>query len=238
MGSNLFNFLESPDSYKDFWQDPFSSIFSGLSVYGGMICAGIALLVYSYFKKINVPSLFDCLAHTFILANGIGRLGCQVAGDGDWGIVNPHLKPDWFPQFLWSDTYAHNIANEGIQMAQCLEPHCMELPQGVYPTPIYEFLMCTVIFFFLNAIRKRLTMKPGMLIMIFFVLIGIQRFTIEQWRDISGRDLYPFFGMQLKQSELISIILGIAGIVGIIFLQYYYSKKPYQIPQRKETSIV
>lgn len=230
LGSSLFNFLESPDSYRDFWQDPFGSLFSGLSVYGGMICSGIALLVYSYFKKINVPSLFDCLAHCFILANGIGRIGCQVSGDGDWGIVNPYTKPDWFPQLLWSDTYAHNIANEGVPIQQCLETHCMELPQAVYTTPLYEFLMCTAIFFILNGLRKQLTLNPGMLLLIFFILIGIQRFTIEQWRDISGRDLYPFLGMLLKQSELISIILGIMGFAGVIALSMYYKKNPYTIP--------
>jgi prolipoprotein diacylglyceryltransferase len=69
-----------------------------------------------------------------------------------------------------------------------------------------------------------------MLLFIFFILIGIQRFTIEQWRDISGRDLYPFLGMLLKQSELISIILGIVGFAGVIALSMYYKKNPYTIP--------
>jgi phosphatidylglycerol:prolipoprotein diacylglycerol transferase len=76
-GSVFFNYLESPEDYIGFWNDPVSYLFSGLSVYGGLICAGVAILIFSYRKKINVPNLFDSLAIVFILANGIGRIGCQ-----------------------------------------------------------------------------------------------------------------------------------------------------------------
>jgi phosphatidylglycerol:prolipoprotein diacylglycerol transferase len=189
-----------------------------------MICAGIALLIYSYVKKINVPNLFDALAYCFILANGIGRVGCQVSGDGDWGVVNTAAKPDFIPQFLWASTYAHNIADTGVLIDGCAEAHCFVLPLAVFPTPIYEFLMCTVIFLILHTLRKRMTKAPGMLFFLFFVLIGIQRYTIEQIRDLGGRGLYHVLGMGLKQSELISIILVIAGILGMIWTWFYYNK--------------
>jgi phosphatidylglycerol:prolipoprotein diacylglycerol transferase len=224
LGSNLFNFLESPQDYANFWKDPVGSIFSGLSVYGGMICAGIALLVYSYVKKINVPNLFDALAYCFILANGIGRIGCQVSGDGDWGVVNTAAKPALIPQFLWASTYAHNIADTGVYMNGCTEAHCFVLPLPVFPTPIYEFLMCTAIFLILHVLRKRMTATPGMLFFLFFILIGIQRYSIEQIRDLSGRGLYYVLGVGLKQSELISIILVIAGILGMAWTWFYYNK--------------
>jgi prolipoprotein diacylglyceryltransferase len=224
LGSNFFNFLESPEDYANFWNNPVGSIFSGLSVYGGMICAGIALLVYSYVKKINVPNLFDALAYCFILANGIGRIGCQVSGDGDWGVVNTAAKPALIPQFLWASNYAHNIADTGVFMNGCTEAHCFVLPQPVFPTPIYEFLMCTAIFLILHVLRKRMTSTPGMLFFFFFILIGIQRYTIEQIRDLSGRGLYYVLGVGLKQSELISIILIIAGGFGMIWTWYYYTK--------------
>jgi phosphatidylglycerol---prolipoprotein diacylglyceryl transferase len=222
LGAVLFNYLESPEAYDGFWSDPISYLFSGLSVYGGMICAGIALLVYCYVKKIHIPNMFDCLAYCFILANGLGRMGCQVSGDGDWGIVNPNPKPDFIPQFLWAANYPHNIADVGIQILGCTEPHCMVLPEAVYPTPIYEFLMCTAIFLILHLIRKRFYSMPGMLFFIFFVLIGIQRFSIEQIRDLGERNLYHIFNYGLKQAELISIILVISGIAGIIWTNFYY----------------
>ena len=64
----------------------------------------------------------------------------------------------------------------------------------------------------------------GMLFFIFFILIGVQRYLIEQIRDLSGRDLYYVFGAGLKQAELISIILIIAGSLGCVWTWYYYNR--------------
>jgi phosphatidylglycerol:prolipoprotein diacylglycerol transferase len=88
--------------------------------------------------------------------------------------------------------------------------------------------MCTAIFLILHALRKRMTATPGMLFFLFFILIGIQRYTIEQIRDLSGRGLYYVFGIGLKQSELISIVLVLAGVLGMAWTWFYYNriKKP------------
>jgi phosphatidylglycerol:prolipoprotein diacylglycerol transferase len=226
LGSNLFNFLENPEDYQNFMSDPIGSIFSGLSIYGGLICAGIGFFIYARWKKFNLTHFFDSVCPGFILANGIGRLGCQSAGDGDWGLANLHPKPDWIPQFLWSSHYEHNIINydPGSIIPNCAEEHCHFLANAVYPTPLYEFMMCTAIFFILWALRKRLTNKPGMLFAVFMILIGIQRYSIEQWRDLSGRGLYHVLGFALRQSELISIILLLAGVAGTVYIYMKYKK--------------
>jgi prolipoprotein diacylglyceryltransferase len=227
LGSNLFNFLENPGDYQNFWSDPLGSLFSGLSIYGGLICAGIGFGLYARKKKFHLGHFFDSVAPGFILANGIGRIGCQVAGDGDWGIANFNPKPDWIPQFLWSSHYEHNIIDaDAVNIIPgCYEEHCRFLTHAVYPTPLYEFLMCTAIFIILWSIRKKLTYKPGTVFTVFMILIGIQRYAIEQWRDLSGRDLYHVFGFALRQSELISIILFLAGVISTAFLFNLYSKK-------------
>lgn len=226
LGSNLFNFLESPEDYNNFWADPFGSIFSGLSIYGGLICAGIGFLAYARWKKFNLAHFFDSVAPGYILANAIGRLGCQTAGDGDWGVANLRPKPDWIPQVLWSSHYEHNIIDydPGSFIPNCTEEHCHYLTNAVYPTPLYEFLMCTAIFLILWALRKKLTNKPGVLFTVFMILIGIQRYAIEQWRDLSGRDLYHVLGVGFKQSELISITLFVIGLVATIYLYTKYKK--------------
>ena len=229
-GSSFFNYLESPDSYKDFWQNPVASLFSGLSVFGGMICAGLALLIFSRIKKIRIPDMFDCLAYCFILAVGIGRLGCQTSGDGDWGLVNTAVKPAFIPQFLWASTYAHNIANEGVSIAGCIEAHCQVLPMPVFPTPLYEFIECTIIFLILHFVRKSITNKPGMLFFIFAVLTGVQRYSIEQIRSISDRQLYYVFGYGFKQAELISMAMVAGGIIGALSLNRHYKKHPAVMP--------
>ena len=98
-GANFFNYLENPGDYVNFWSDPIGSMFSGLSVYGGLIFAGIGFGVYAWKKKFNIAHFFDSVAPGFILANGIGRIGCHVSGDGDWGLANPYNKPSWFHNF-------------------------------------------------------------------------------------------------------------------------------------------
>lgn len=225
-GANFFNFLENPDDYTNFWADPLGSMFSGLSVFGGLIFAGFGFGVYAWRKKFSIPHFFDSVAPGFILANGIGRIGCHVSGDGDWGLPNPYNKPSWFPEILWKDNYAHNIINMDPEnvIANCNEEHCNYLTLAAYPTPLYEFLMCTTIFIILWSLRKKMTYKPGIIFTIFMILIGIQRFAIEQWRDLSGRDTYNLLGFVLRQSELISILMFIAGIAGTI---YIWKKNPF-----------
>lgn len=229
LGSNFFNFLENPDDYKNFWQDPAGAIFSGLSIYGGLICAGIGFGIYAWRKKFNIAHFFDSVAPGFILANGIGRIGCHVSGDGDWGLPNPHVKPDWFPQFLWSDPYAYHIIScdpaIDVPIPNCIgEENCCQLAHAAYPTPLYELMMCTVIFIILWSLRKKLTYKPGMIFTAFMILIGIQRYAIEQWRDLSGRDTYGFLGAQFRQSEIISIVMFVLGVAGTWYLWNKYKQ--------------
>jgi prolipoprotein diacylglyceryltransferase len=87
LGAKIFDNLEH---WNSFVKDPVGSLlsFSGLTFYGGLICA--ALAIYFYSKKHNIPfiHLCDAIAPALILAYAIGRIGCQVAGDGDWGILN------------------------------------------------------------------------------------------------------------------------------------------------------
>lgn len=224
-GAVLFNFIETEGGIERFKQDPIGFLTSGLSVYGGLICAGIGFGVYAWKKQIHIGHFFDSVAPGYILANGIGRLGCQTAGDGDWGKPVTYTKPDWFPQFMWGDVYEHNIINEGVQIPGCVGEHCYMLPAQVYPTPIYEFLMCTTICIILLALRKRLTYKPGMIFTLFMILIGIQRFGIEQWRAMSDRQPTMLFGVGFKQSEIISMVLFAAGIIGTVYLYNYYKKR-------------
>jgi phosphatidylglycerol:prolipoprotein diacylglycerol transferase len=86
-GAKLFNAFETWD---DFIKDPIDNIFSrsGLTFYGGLIVATISLYFFARKHKINFIHLSDAAAPGLMLAYGIGRLGCQFSGDGDWGIFN------------------------------------------------------------------------------------------------------------------------------------------------------
>jgi hypothetical protein len=77
-----------------------------------LIVAGIAVAIYARRKKIPFLHLADATAPGLILAYGIGRIGCHVSGDGDWGIVNTAEKPgwlSWLPDWAWSYDYPNNV---------------------------------------------------------------------------------------------------------------------------------
>jgi phosphatidylglycerol:prolipoprotein diacylglycerol transferase len=225
LGANLFDTLENPSEKLSDWQtEGFSAIFSGLSVFGGLICAGIAFAVYAWKRKIHIGHLFDSVAPGFTLANGVGRIGCHVSGDGDWGIVNNNPTPSFIPEWLWKYKYPHNILGESPEtiIPGCTEEHCHELAQAVYPTPLYEFTILALACLLLWWLSKKyFTTKPGMVFFIFLICLGVQRFLIEQIRASSERQEF----MNLRQAEWISIGMVVAGIVGGIWLWNHYKNK-------------
>jgi phosphatidylglycerol---prolipoprotein diacylglyceryl transferase len=92
-GAKLFDIFEN---WSDFLKHPASYIFSpaGLTFYGGLICAALAIWWYAHRHKIGFWHLNDSAAPALMLAYAIGRIGCQVAGDGDWGIYNSAYAVD------------------------------------------------------------------------------------------------------------------------------------------------
>ena len=93
VGAKIFNSFETWD---DFVKDPVGALisFSGLTFYGGLICAAIAIYVYGRKFKIPFIHLCDAAAPGLMLAYATGRIGCQVSGDGDWGILNSAMISD------------------------------------------------------------------------------------------------------------------------------------------------
>lgn len=87
IGAKLFDIFEN---WSEFIKRPSSFIFSpaGLTFYGGLICAALAIWFYARRHKIGFWHLNDAAAPGLMLAYAVGRLGCQVSGDGDWGIYN------------------------------------------------------------------------------------------------------------------------------------------------------
>ncbi len=93
LGAKLFDIFEN---WSNFLKRPSDYIFSGggLTFYGGLICATLALIYYARRNKISIRHLADAIAPSLMIAYAIGRIGCQVAGDGDWGIYNNAYKVD------------------------------------------------------------------------------------------------------------------------------------------------
>lgn len=216
LGAKIFHNLENPDEFAaDPWQALIS--FSGLTFYGGLIIGTIVVLWYTRRHKIKPLVIADAAAPGLMLAYGIGRIGCQLAGDGDWGIVNTSTKPNWLsilPDWMWSFTYPHNVNRVGVPIPGCEGVHCFELPEPVWPTPFYETIMCLALFGVLWYFRKRITI-PGVLFSLYLILNGVERFFIEKIRVNS---VYHIAGYEITQAEIISTGIVIAGVIGMIVL--------------------
>jgi len=123
LGAKLFDNLENWDR---FIQDPIGNLLSpsGLTFYGGLILATIVILVFARSKKIGIRHLIDSAAPALMIAYAIGRMGCHVAGDGDWGIFNTAYKvnaqqkivpaADWefHNQLMNNQDYTRSLINE------------------------------------------------------------------------------------------------------------------------------
>jgi phosphatidylglycerol:prolipoprotein diacylglycerol transferase len=200
IGGRLFHILEQT---HEFLVNPWDMIFSrqGYTFYGGLVFGLLGTMTYLRRKRIPILVIFDAIAPAMTLAYAIARVGCQLSGDGDWGVAaDLALKPGWIPLWLWAQTYDNNIAGVFIS------------PPGVYPTPIYEIAMGVIAFASIWLIRKH-KYRHGWLFSVYLLLTGIERLAIEQIRI---NTVIPIFGMTATQAEIISGVLIILGIHGII----------------------
>lgn len=208
-GAKLFDIFEN---WSDFLKEPGAYLFSpsGLTFYGGLICAAIAIWVYAKKHNIGFWHLNDAAAPALMLAYGTGRIGCQVAGDGDWGIVNTSPKPwSWLPDWMWAYNYPHNVNESGHPIPGCIGKYCNELVPPVYPTPFYEVIMGILLFVLLWSVRKKLKV-PGQLFALYLMVNGLERFLIEKIRVNTRLNL---FGFQPTQAEVISTLLFVSGLI-------------------------
>ena len=223
IGAKLFHILEN---LSEFYRDPWGNIvsFSGLTFYGGLIVGGIAVIIVAKRKGINPLHMLDVGGPAMMLAYGTGRIGCHVAGDGDWGIVNTLSKPSWMsflPDWTWAYNYPNNVnkvcnpflegdpgflANYGCNFEET--PY---LVASVFPTPMYEAILGILLFLILWFLRKRIK-YAGVLFGIYLMFSGTERFLIEKIRVNTIMDF-----MGLTQAEIISTSLFILGCVLVVF---------------------
>jgi phosphatidylglycerol:prolipoprotein diacylglycerol transferase len=213
-GAKLFNALEN---WGEFMKDPVGMLvgFSGLTFYGGLICGGAAVLYIARKHGIKPLDMLDIGGPGMMLAYGIGRIGCQMSGDGDWGIYNLNAKPhwlSWMPDWMWGFKFPHNVNNEGNIIPGYIGKFNHELPAPVYPTSFYESVICILLFLFLWSIRDRIKI-PGVMFGIYMILNGVERFFIEL---IRVNTKYHVAGINFTQAEMISLLMVIGGAALIV----------------------
>lgn len=165
-------------------QITFAELFStsGLVWYGGFIggCLGVILVVV---RSPN-PTLatIDIVCPVVLLGYGIGRIGCLLAGDGDYG------PPSDLP---WAMAFPNGTDPTDVP---------------VHPTPIYETLMSFTFFGLLWSQRLKWESFQGLLFGASLILLGVERFIAEFWR-ITPR----VFGW-MTAAQIFSIIAFVVGI--------------------------
>lgn len=221
LGAKVFDLF---DNWNAFLRDPLGSLLSGggLAFYGGLILGFVAVVWYQWRLKIPFLHAADAVAPALTTGYGVGRIGCQLSGDGDWGIVNTAAKPGWasfLPDWAWAYRYPHHVLNTphtdpvpSVPIEGCTWEYCMQLAEPVYPTPLYEIAAMAAVFALLWFLRKKITI-PGLLFFIYLALIAIERFTVEKIRVNVRHE--GFLGM--TQAELISVAFVLISIAGGIY---------------------
>jgi phosphatidylglycerol---prolipoprotein diacylglyceryl transferase len=168
-------------NYSQVKHDLLGSVFSGSGLvwYGGAIGGAIGVLVWMRWRDALELRMFDMCATALALGYAIGRIGCQVSGDGDYGIRS---------SLPWAMGYPHGT---------------VPTPPGVtvQPTPIYETLVMCLVAYLLWHLRDRV--RPGVVFALYLTLSGLERFLVEFIR----RNNEVFAGLTSPQLESIALML-------------------------------
>lgn len=176
-GSRLYFIVENYDQVK---HDLLGSLFSGSGLvwYGGLIGGALAVCAWAYWRDMLNLGLLDLASVPLAMGYAIGRIGCQVSGDGDYG------KPSNLP---WAMGYPHGT---------------VPTPAGVkvQPTPIYETLAMGLVAWFLWRLRDRF--RPGVLFAVYLFLAGLERLLVE----FARRNHRVAIGLTAPQLESIGLM--------------------------------
>ncbi|MBI3799751.1 MAG: prolipoprotein diacylglyceryl transferase [Deltaproteobacteria bacterium] len=179
LGARLFFLFEE---WQAFLADPWSFIFTGAGFtwYGGLIGGVVAVTWCVQRYGLSWLAVMDTVAPAIALGHGIGRIGCHLAGDGDWG------PPTTLP---WGVAYPQAIVG-------------WNFPPGVrvHPSPLYETIAYVLIFAILWS-RRSMPHRAGSLFWTYLLLSGIARFLLEFVR------VNPPLLFWLSQAQVISVCL-------------------------------
>jgi phosphatidylglycerol---prolipoprotein diacylglyceryl transferase len=200
IGAKLYHALQTPSAL---FADPVGQLFTqyGFAWFGGLIAGAAAFVWVTRRRKLSLLGVLDAGSAAAALGYGIGRIGCLLSGDGDYGV--PTLLP-------WGMSFPHGL---------------VPTTQRVHPTPIYELIVACVIAWVLwrlggrqvrslviskrraRDVSKEMSPPSGSVFAAYLILTGVARFLVEFIR-INPRS---FFGLTNAQvGSLASIVVGIA----------------------------
>jgi phosphatidylglycerol:prolipoprotein diacylglycerol transferase len=177
VGARLWWVGENWSSAKD---DLLGSLFSGAGLvwYGGALGGAAAVLLWAWRRKWFTLQMLDTASIPLAAGYAIGRIGCQLAGDGDYG------KP-------WNGPWAMAYPDGTVPTTE-----------KVHPTPVYETITMLIVALVLWRLRDR--WRPGTLFALYLILAGLERFLVEFIR----RNDDVFLGLTQPQLLSVAMIAG------------------------------
>ena len=158
---------------------------SGLTWYGGALGGAAGVLLWASRKGMLGLRLLDICAPALAVGYAVGRVGCQLSGDGDYG------GPSDLP---WAMAYPDGV---------------VPTEEEVHPTPIYETFAMGFIGWILWRMRNAL--RPGALFGIYLVLAGLERFLVEFVRRndpvVAGLTTAQLFSVLLIAAGVVWLVL-------------------------------
>ena len=191
IGARLIWIVENLDQVNG---DFFGSIFtgSGLVWYGGAAGGALFVIIWARWRGCLEAATFDLAAVPLAVGYAIGRIGCQLAGDGDYGKD-------------WDGPWAMGYPDGTVPTAPGVTVH---------PTPIYETLVMGLIAWLLWNLRDRV--RPGVLFALWLLLAGLERFLVEFLR----RNEIAALGLTLPQLQSLAMIIGALIWLAVVFRRH------------------
>src|SRR5215210_4239720 len=183
VGSRLDFLLQNWDKVSD---DLLGNLFSGSGLvwFGGMVGGAAGVLLWAARRHWLGLQLLDVCAPALALGYAIGRVGCQLSGDGDYGRAT---------DLPWGMSYPDGT---------------VPTTQDVHPTPVYETLAMGLIALLLWRLRDRFA--PGVLFALYLILAGVERLLVE----IIRRNDSVIAGLTLPQLVSVGMIAAGAAWIG------------------------
>ncbi len=192
IGGRAYHVIDQWDAlYK---ADPLKVIlppYSGLGVYGGIVTGTIAAFLYARYKGVPFLRWADIVAPGLFVMQAVAR----------WG--------NWFNQELYGTptTLPWGIPIDCAHRLQDVYS-CAAFPEATtrfHPLFLYESLSgllgAIVLIWIGYHLRERL--RPGDILLVFFVWYGVVRFALETFRN----DNWTFFGVPTAQVVSIGFIV-------------------------------
>jgi len=187
IGARIYYVAFSWDYYKENLGDVYKIWEGGLAIYGGVIAAGITILIVSIVKKHSFLHILDFVLPYIMLGQGIGR----------WG------------NFINQEAYGSET-NSVFGMTGNIIAKYVGEDVLVHPTFLYESIWCIIGFIVIDVYRHKFQKKVGEASALYMIIYGVERAVVEGLRTDSL--IVNIGSFEIRVSQWLSVILVVVGI--------------------------